>query len=91
MLNNELYTCSGNKITEVATPKCSDCARYKAFYTKQANGSYKAADGMGYCSLTGYRNVASIKWCVSDACFCKSFVPEDPEIFKQIWIKTPAN
>ena len=87
----ELYTCSCNRLQKVDTAKCKDCARYKALYTKQANGSYKPAEGLGYCSMHGYRNVTDLLTVIHDARDCKHFVPSDPSEFKQIWLKTPAN
>ena len=86
-LNSNLYTCSNDRICKVSTPKCADCARYKALYTKQANGSYKPADDLGYCSMRGYRNVADLLMCIHEACDCKNFVPINPDDFKQIWLK----
>lgn len=88
----KLYTCKDNTLTEITYPRCEDCARFKPLYTRDLSGHYTKIN-VGCCKNGGKAGGESITWrsgmpATED---CKHFIPADPAVFKQVWIRTPAN
>ena len=81
------------RLTEYPTPTCADCAHFRPYHLKQANGSYRPVGCLGACSKSDHKLDAFLSMVPAEShrCDCKNFEPINPDSFKQVWVKTPAN
>ena len=88
-----LYTCTGNKMTEVKNPRCEDCKHFRPLYYRDASHHYIQIN-VGCCALKD-KGIGgqSISWRsgLDAPSPCGFFEPMDIKEFRKIWMKIPKS